>query len=606
MDPIKVDFSRKEGSRKNDIVVPPERAALKIVLSVLCSAVFAAILFYFMLPAINFKALDFYIYLAAIAVSYIIFSTVFTKAIAKPEYMPYVKKQARIPGIIIAALVVVVAVGYVFSCQLFRAKDYSEIITVNEADFAEGIDAQTYESFEEVPRLDGDAANQLASRGLGDLADYGLESQYAVSEENNIQINYQGKPTRVVPLEYDNIIKWFYNTKAGISGYIRIDMSSMEQQLVKLDDGKYIRYSTAEHFKYNLKRHLRFKFPTYMFGDATFEINESGAPYWVSPILDKTIGLFGGKDVKGVILVDAVTGECTEFSLEEIQSNKELFWIDRVYDSDLVVEQYDYYGKYRDGFFNSLLGQKNVVASTEGYNFIAQDGDVWLYTGVTSVTGDNSLVGFVLINQRTKETKFYPVAGGTENSAQSAAQGLVKDLQYTATFPVLLNIGGEPTYFMSLKDESNIVQQCALVNVRDYNSINSHAKDLETCLNLYLAQLDKADVDYDSEGLGESDTPATDEGVKATEVTGVIADIRTADKDGNTYYYIKLDSNTAYFSIAVKDNENVVLLNKGDNVTVAYEGEGKDDIVAAKSIELAKEEVEAPAAPAEPETTPAE
>lgn len=605
MDPIKVDFSRKEGSRKNDIVVPPERAALKIVLSVLCSAVFAVILFYFMLPAINFKAIEFYIYIAAIAVSYIIFSTVFTKAIAKPEYMPYVKKQARIPGIIIAALVLVVAVGYLFSCQLFRAKDYSKIITVTDADFADGIDAQTYESFEEVPRLDGDSANQIASRGLGELADYGLESQYKVSEENNNQINFQGNPTRVVPLEYDNIIKWVYNTKAGIPGYIQIDMSSMEQEFVKLDDGKYIRYSSAEHFKYNLKRHLRFEYPTYMFGDATFEINESGAPFWVCPILDKTIGLFGGNDVKGIILVDAVTGECTEYSLDDINNNTELFWIDRVYDSDLVVEQYDYYGKYRDGFFNSLLGQKNVVATTDGYNYIAQDGDVWLYTGVTSVTGDNSLVGFVLINQRTKETKFYPVAGGTESSAQSAAQGLVKDLQYTATFPVLLNIGGEPTYFMSLKDESNIVQQCALVNVSDYNRINAHDKDLKTCLELYLAQLDKADVDFDAEGLEQTGTPSTDDAAKAAEVTGVIADIRTAVIGGESYYYIKLDSNAAYFSLAAKDNETVVILNKGDNVTVTYEGEGKEAIVDAASIALTVAEPTAPEAPA-PEAAPAE
>lgn len=608
MDPIKVDFSRKDGSRKNDIVVPPERAALKIVLSLVCTVIFAAALFYFMLPAINFKAIEFYIYLAVVSVSYIIFSAIFTKALAKPEYIPYVKKQARIPGIIIAALVVVVAVGYLFSCQLFRAKDYSRIITVTEADFAEGIEVvENHEAFVEIPRLDGDSANQIASRGLGVLAEYGLESQYKVSEENNNQINLDGKPTRVVPLEYDNIIKWFYNTKNGIPGYIKIDMSSMQQEFVKLDDGKYIRYSTAEHFKYNLKRHLRFKYPTYMFGDATFEVDDKNNLYWVCPILDKTIGLFGGKDVKGIILVDAVTGECTEYSLDEVINNTDLFWIDRVYDADLVVEQYDYYGKYRDGFFNSLLGQKNVVATTEGYNFIAQKGDVWLYTGVTSVTGDNSLTGFVLVNQRTKETKFYEVSGGTESSAQNTAQGLVKDLGYTATFPVLLNIGGEPTYFMSLKDENNIVQQCALVNVRHYNSINANDKDLSACLTEYLASLKdaKINVEFDESVNNQQNIDNPDK-PKNPPVTGVIEDIRDAEIDGNTYYYIKLDSNDACFKIAVKDNESVVLLNKGDNVTVTYEGELKGDFVAAESIKITEAEPETPEAPAEPEEKPAE
>ncbi len=588
MDPIKVDFSRKDGSMKNDIVVPPERAALKVILSILCSVVFAGALFYFMLPAINFKALDFYIYLAAVAASYIIFSAVFSNALAKPEYMPYVKKQARVPGVIVAALIVVVAIGYLFSCQFFRAKDYSKIIAVEEAAFAQSIDAQTVESFAEVPRLDGDSANQIATRGLGDLAKYGLESQYKVSEENNIQINYQGKPTRVVPLEYDNIIKWVYNTRNGIPGYIQIDMSSMEQQFVKLEDGHFIRYSTSEHFNYNLKRHLRFEYPTYMFGDASFEINESGYPYWVSPILDKTIGLFGGTDVKGIVLVDAITGECTEYSLEDIKNNAKLFWIDRVYDSDLVVEQYNYYGKFRDGFFNSLLGQKNVVASTDGYNYIAQDGDVWLYTGVTSVTGDNSLVGFVLINQRTKETKFYEVAGGTESSAQYSAQGLVRDLQYTATFPILLNIGGEPTYFMSLKDDNNIVQQCALVNVRQYNNVRANDKDLAKCLEAYLKELDNADVDFDAEGLEQTETPETNDKPAVTELSGVITDIRTAVKGGESYYYIKLDSNAAYFSFAAKDNESVVILNNGDNVTITYNGKGAEAIIAAASIKTAE------------------
>lgn len=604
MDPIKVDFSRKEGNRQNSIVVPPERAALKIILSVVCSAVFAVILFYFMLPALNFKAIEFYIYFAAIAVSYIIFSAVFTKALAKPEYIPYVKKQAIIPGIIIAALVVVVAIGYVFSCQLFRAKDYSKIITVTEADFTEGVEViENHESFVEVPRLDGDSANQIATRGLGDLAKHGLESQFKVSEENNNQINIGGKPTRVVPLEYDNIIKWFYNTKEGIPGYIKIDMSSMKQELVMLKDENIgnIRYSTSEHFKYNLTRHLRFEYPTYMFGDATFEIHDNGHPYWVCPVLDKTIGLFGGKDVKGIVLVDAVTGECKEYSIDDVKTNKDLLWIDHVYDSELVVEQYDYYGKYRDGFFNSLLGQKNVVATTEGYNYIAQNDDVWMYTGVTSVTGDNSLTGFVLVNQRTKETKFYEVAGGTESSAQNSAQGLVKDLQYTATFPVLLNIGGEPTYFMSLKDENNIVQQCALVNVRHYNSISTNNKDLSACLEDYLALLEDAEikVDFDDDGIGQPDAPSSDDAPALPPVTGVIEDIRTAVIGGESYYYIKLAANETYFSFAAKDNQNVVILNKGDNVTITPAGDSKDAIVAAKSIKLAAAEPAPEAAPAE-------
>ncbi len=586
MDPIKVDFSRKDGGRKTDIVVPPERAVLKTILSIVCTLVFAAVAFYVMLPAVNFKSYDFYIYLGLVAASFVVFSAVFTNALSKPEYMPYVKKQATVPLIVIALLVAVVGVGYVISCQFFRAEAYSKIITVDDSKtFAEDVEAQSAESFKVIPKLDSDSANQLATRALGDLAKINLESQFKVSAENNTQINYNGNPTRVVPLEYDTVIKWFYNTREGLPGFIKIDMASEKTEFVKLD--KNIRYSTAEHFKYFLDRHLRFEYPTYMFGDATFEVTDDNRPYWVCPVLDKTIGLFGGTDVKSIILVDAITGECKEYSLEEIKTNADLQWIDRVYDSDLIVEQYNYYGKYRQGFWNSILGQKEVVTTTQGYNYIAQGDDVWMYTGVTSVTGDNSITGFVLVNQRTKETKYYSVTGGTENSAQDAAQGRVKDLGYSATFPLLLNIGGEPTYFMSLKDDSNIVQQYALINVRQYNNIGATGTDLAKCLENYLAVLEeragvKTDINPDDV---DTTKPSEDKDTApALTAEGVIADIRTAVKGGESYYYIKLDSNAAYFSFAAKNNESVVILNAGDSVKITYKGEGV--IIAAESIEI--------------------
>ncbi len=587
MDPIKVDFSRKDGSRNTDIVVPPERAVLKTILSIVCTLVFAVIAFYVMLPAINFKAYEFYLYLGLVVASFVVFSAIFSNALSKPEYMPYVKKQARVPLVVIALLVAVVGVGYLISCQFFRAEAYSKIITVdNSKTFSEDVEAQTAETFKVIPKLDSDSANQLATRALGDLAKINLESQFKVSAENNTQINYNGNPTRVVPLEYDTVIKWFYNTREGIPGFIKIDMASEKTEFVKLENN--IRYSTAEHFKYFLDRHLRFEYPTYMFGDETFEVTDDNRPYWVCPVLDKTIGLFGGTDVKSIILVDAITGECIEYSLDEIRTNASLQWIDRVFDSDLIVEQYNFYGKYRQGFWNSILGQKEVVTTTQGYNYIAQGDDVWMYTGVTSVTGDNSITGFVLVNQRTKETKYYSVTGGTESSAQNAAQGRVKDLQYTATFPLLLNIGGEPTYFMSLKDENNIVQQYALINVRQYNNIGATGTDLAKCLESYLAVLEekagvKTDINPDDVGNTTPDEGNNDN-TPAMTAEGVIADIRTAVKGGESYYYIKLDSNAAYFSFAAKNNESVVILNAGDSVKITYKGEGA--IIAAESIEI--------------------
>lgn len=588
MDPIKVDFSRKERGKKA-VVIPPERAALKIVLSLLCTVVFAAVAFYVMLPALNLKSYDLYLYIGLVIASYVVFNALFVRLNSKPEYVPYIRRRALVPGILIGVLVVAVAVGYLVSCQFFRAGSYSKIINVRtDSNFSEEIEEQNAESFSAIPRLDEDSAKQIAARALGKLSEMGYVSQFSVYDENT-QINYKGTPVRVVPLQYASIIKWVFNTGTGFPGYVIVDMANESADFVELDQS--IRYSPAEHFNKLLKRHLRFSYPTYLFADATFEIDDEGNPYWICARLDKTIGLFGGTDVIGAVVVKAndPNGESVYYTIDQLRNSPELQWIDRIYDSDLIVEQYNYYGKYQNGFWNSLLGQKNVIRTTSGYNYLAKDDDVWMYTGITSVTSDQSIIGFALVNQRTKEAIFYSVTGGTENSAQLAAEGRVKDLGYTATFPLLLNIGGEPTYFLSLKDVTNgsdIVQQYALINVAQYNNnkMGANGTDLSKCLASYIEALSGSGIQVDIDP-NEVVTPATEDGTKETPdtaepvapaqdgkqtVTGAVVEIRTAVKSGESWYYIRIGDAPTYYAFSASKNEAAVLLNVGDVITVTY------------------------------------
>ncbi len=591
MDPIKVDFSGKSGGKK-DIVIPPEKAALKIILSILCTVVFAVIAFYVMLPAVNFKSYDFYLYLGLVAASYVVFNGLFANVMMKPEYTPYVKKQAIVPGIIIGVLIVAVGIGYLVSSEFFRAKDYSEIIDVRtDSNFSEEIQEQDAESFSAIPKLDESSAAQLATRALGVLEEKGYVSQFTVYPEYT-QINYKDTPVRVAPLQYDNIIKWFTNTKNGFPGYVIIDMANESTQFIETESS--IRYSPAEHFNKLLKRHLRFEYPTFMFADATFEIDDEGNPYWICARLDKTIGLFGGTDVIGAVVVkaDSATGESAYYSVDEIKNSPELQWLDRIYDSDLLVEQYNFYGKYQNGFWNSILGQRDVIATTASYNYIAKDDDVWMYTGVTSVTSDQSITGFILINQRTKEAVYYSVTGGTEYSAQQAAEGRVLEYGYTATFPLLLNIGGEPTYFMSLKDPKNdIVQQYALINVAQYNNnkMGATGTDLAKCLASYVDALEssgiKVDINPEDVVVTTPDNPDTIP-TEYDVITGAINDIRTAVMGGESYYYIRVAGNAAYYVISASGNEEVVIYNVGDNVEIKAEKGESGACIPAESIEL--------------------
>ena len=398
--------------------------------------------------------------------------------------------------------------------------------------------------------LDKDSAAKLGNRKLGELAD--MVSQFEVAD-NYTQINYKGRPVRVTTLQYGDIIKWLNNRSAGLPAYLIIDMVTQNVEVVRLEEG--IRYTPAEHFGRNLYRYLRFHYPTFIFDEPAFEIDEEGCPWWVCPRIDRTIGLFGGTDITGAALVNAVTGETAYYDVADIPT-----WVDHVYTADLIIQQYDYHGTYINGFWNSLFGQREVTVTTEGYNYIAIGDDVYMYTGITSVVSDESNVGFILSNQRTKETRFYAVAGAEEYSAMESAQGQVQQMKYTATFPLLLNVAEQPTYFMALKDAAGLVKMYAMVNVSQYQIVATGGTVAE-CESNYRQMLLNANL------IQPEDSALPDDQLALTDAhTGAVTDIRSAVMDGNTWYYLCIDG--VWYSGKAADTPELILLNVGDVVTV--------------------------------------
>ncbi len=533
----------------------------RVLINLAVTLIVGFIYFYLELPALNPQAPDFYAFVLLLCVVYCgcaIFTSGFQGQGAK-HYFKFVKKQCALPAILAVALIAVALIGTLVGSVIFRASAYSSLLPLETGDFVADVDEI---SFDQIPMLDKDSAERLGDRKLGELSD--MVSQFEVNEDYT-QINYKGRPVRLATLRYADLIKWFTNRSDGLPAYIVIDMVTQNVELVRLEEG--IKYTTAEHFGRNLYRHLRFNYPTYMFAEPVMEVNEEGTPYWVCARIVKTIGLFGGTDVKGGVLVNAITGECQYYDTADIPS-----WVDNLYNADLIMDQYDYYGMYHNGFFNSLFGQRDVTVTTEGYNYIAIDDDVYVYTGVTSVGGDQSNVGFLLSNQRTKETKYYSCAGATEYSAMDSANGELQNLRYTATFPLLLNTGGQPTYFMAMKDAAQLVKKYAMVNVQQYNIVAT-GDTVAECERNYLNMLAE-------NGLIEDDAS-----LSGTEVAeGTIADIRSAVQDGNSVYYIQLIGNDTYYSIAAADAPLAVILSTGDQVTITYHP-GEGPILSA--IELA-------------------
>ena len=526
-----------------------KQAKVKII-AVIVAILALGIYYYFALPAINIHSSGFW------GTLIVVVAGILGIYIVRKKYSAFEIKKSKVVKVIGAVLLLILAVygiGLLLSSPVVNAKKYQKLLKVEEGKFTKDIEELSYD---QIPLLDRDSATLLGNRKMGSMID--MASQFEVDDIYS-QINYHDKPVRVSPLRYANAIKWLTNQKEGIPAYITIDMATQTTELVKLKEG--IKYSTAEYFNRNIYRHLRFNYPTYIFNELSFEIDEDGVPYWVCPVKKFNIGLFGGETVGRVVLCNAITGETIDYAIKDVPS-----WIDRAYSADLLIELYDYHGTLKHGYINSILGQKDCLVTTDEYNYLAIDDDVWVYTGVTSVSGDQSNVGFVLMNQRTMETKFYAIEGATERSAMDSAEGQVQNLKYVATVPLLLNINGEPTYFIALKDNAGLVKKYAMVNVQKYQVVGI-GNTVEECEEEYRKLLLK-------EGLQEQ----KDESKKDT-ISGKITKIAQGVIEGNSHYYLMIEGSDKIFDVSVVDFIEIIQYEVGQEIQLQYKAGEKTNVV---------------------------
>lgn len=552
----------------------------KYGIPIIGTIILSAINYYFSLPALNLKSGSFWGFIFFMIVVFVVLRLITsgTKFLSKlkngqftlsdGEDGDFDKKHLykRIIEFkhfkkIVFGVVVVVLLGFgtifVTSNQMFNAPAYQKMLNVTESDFNEDI-AEI--PLSQIPVVDRDTAERLGSRKIGEVVE--LVSQFNVSHYYT-QINYQNKPTRVSPLEYADFIKWFTNKDDGIPYYVKIDMATQETELVELSKG--MKYSPSECFGRDLMRHVRFKYPTKMFDSTSFEIDEKGHPYWIVSCYDYTIGLLGGYDITGIVMVDAVTGDMEYLKVDEVPS-----WVDCVYKADVVLKQANYWGSYKNGYWNSIISQKNVVKTTEGYNYLAIDDDIWAYTGITSVVADESNVGFLLVNLRTKEAKTYSINGAEEYSAMSSAEGKIQEKGYKATFPILVNIADTPSYFISLKDGAGLVKAYSFVSVSNYQIVGvaDTVADAEAEYRRLLKDSGKL----------EDEKP---EEVKPITASGKISAVSSAVVDGNTAYYILLENNDKVFIAEVTLNNRLPFMKTNDNITITYTEAGGEITVTA-------------------------
>ena len=548
-------------------------SALTLILSGVATAVISFLLFWFQLPPLNLRSPSFWLFAAEVLIAALvcfslgsIFAGIKGMGIHTdkngqvifshtPSFKPkktFFKSWRGILVIVVLAIVVLLCGGTAIGAEIFHASAYRDLIVIEDGDFATDI-AEL--SMDQIPVVDRDTASRLGQRQLGTIPD--LVSQFEISPDYT-QINVGEKPMRVTPLVYADFFKWLGNRTNGIPGYITVDMVTQDTELVRLPEGQGIRYSESELFMRNIARYLRFAYPTEIFSEVLFEIDDNGTPYWVAPCMTYRIALWNGIDVKGAVLTNAVTGESQYYNVADIPQ-----WVDRVYDSYHVINQLNWNGKYQEGFINAHFGQRNVRVTTDGYNYIANDDDVYLYTGMTSATADESNIGFVLVNMRTKKTKFYEIPGAEEYSAMSSAEGQVQHLGYNATFPLLLNIADRPTYFMALKDASGLVKMYAYVDVERYHIVGT-GDSVKTAQADYIAKLTNSD---------EVEIEQT-----TNEITAAITDIKEAVVNGSTKYYLRLEGDGRIYIADISVSPELPFLKAGDTVTLSVVTAAEDAI----------------------------
>ena len=520
---------------------------LPLLKSIIITLIVAGIYYYVSYPALNITNWEFWIYIIFLSFIFLAVYSILSARITIAElFNKKPVRSAKVYKVFLFIPISVLAILLInfFCTPFFNSEAYYKRIEVENGIFEEEIKEV---DFNKLPLLDRDSTLKIGDRTMGQMSE--LVSQFDVSEEYT-QINYNDEILRVTPLEYNGFIKWITNRKNGIKAYITVNSTTGKAKLVKMEKG--MKYAPSAYFNENLYRKIQMSYPTKNIEKVNFEIDNDGNPYWIASVV-KYVGVGLRRDVVGVIIFNPINGKSNYYDVNKVPN-----WVDHVYEADLILEQVADWGAYKNGFWNTIFGQKEVVETTTGYNYLAQDDDIYLYTGITSVIADESNIGFILTNLRTKETKYYSVAGAEEYSAMDSAEGQVQQMKYKSTFPLLINLNGKPTYLVSLKDNAGLVKMYAFVDVVDYQKVvaTDSSQGIEKAAEAYL-----------NETLEEE----TEIGKHEKEIT--IFELKTAIIDGNTMYYFR-DQNEQKYKISIKENKNLLpFLQNGDKVIIKYNKE---------------------------------
>ena len=491
-------------------------------------------------------------------------------------------------GILTAVGVIAMFFTSISGWKCAHAEKYANLIKIEEGNFEKDIPQMSNEAV----IVDMKTAQRLGDRTIGTIKH---ASWYEADDEYDL-IEVNGEYYRISSIKYNDIFAYWKASSEGIPGYILVNAKTQEAKYVPLEEG--MKYAPSAFFSYDLSRHLHNQHPDYMYGKSFFEIDDDGNPYWITGAGTATIGMRGAPMITTIVITNAITGESEEYPINEVPD-----WVDHAYGVDYMMTRINWHYRYQEGWWNpsktnmyrtsyyyrskKSSDEENEFTPFDGYNsMVDSEGKIWFNSGITPANAAETNVGFILISPKTGQVKFYKAEGAEESSAQGAAEGLVQNLGYSASFPNMVNVDGIATYFMVLKDNAGLVQRYALCNVEQYAKV-VQAESIEEALKLYRQKMNLS-VAEDSEvpnlGVAEHGEPLPEEyNTKMT--NGVVSEVTEAQIKGYTFYYFTIEGNESIFMSSIQNsNLQPLKLKVGTEVTVMSYTEKDVEIVTEITI----------------------
>lgn len=540
---------------------------MKKIFSIVFLFLFGFLLFYGNLPVINYGFTGFAFILLVLVILGIVFSLGLTVS-QQTKQVKIVSKPNKILFVLTGVLLVYcIGLPFVTSLKMFRSDSYQKLI--GEVKNGQKITNHIAPiSIDKIRVVDEELAHLLGEKILGSQPALGSQVElgdFCIQKVNN-------NLYWVAPLLHSGFLKWF-NNQEGTAGYVMVSATNeRDVKLVQNIGGKAIRikYQQGAFFQSDIHRHVYFNGnATVGLADFSFEIDDAGNPFWIVTKYGKKIG-FSGKEATGVIVVDAQSGVINEYSIAKTPK-----WVDRIQPLDFIEDQLNDWGEYVHGYWN--FSNQDKLQTTEGLTLVyGKDNKSYWYTGLTSVGKEESAVGFVLVDTRTKETTFYKQGGATEFAAQSSAQGKVQEKGYKASLPIPYNINNIPTYVMTLKDDGGLVKMFAMVAISDYTIVgvgNTMRETLTSFKNVY----NMADNKINPNSISNKKS-----------LKSIITRIQNDVKNGNSFYYFKVKDYPNIFVGSSQISNQLPVTMVGDSVTISFDVDLEEviDISSFENINL--------------------